>query len=153
MELADAVAEYRRATQEFLDAAALADEASLDRHAEHAWSARQVIHHLADAEAQSYARLRRLLAEPGTVIQGYDEAAWAECDALGYRELGVEHALGVFAAVRAASADVLGRIEPADLERQGVHSESGSYSLAQWLEIYTRHPRDHARQLREALAS
>jgi hypothetical protein len=39
-------------------------------HAENEWSARQCIHHMADSEAQSYARLRRLVAEPeGSIIQ------------------------------------------------------------------------------------
>lgn len=32
------------------------------------------MHALATCEAQSYARLRRLIAEPGTQIQGYDES-------------------------------------------------------------------------------
>lgn len=36
---------------------------------------RQVIHHVADSATQSYARLRRLLAEPlGSIIQGDDES-------------------------------------------------------------------------------
>ena len=148
-----AVADYRAATEEFLAAAERADGADLDRREPGGWSARQVIHHVADSEAQSYARLRRLLAEPGTLIQGYDEGAWAACPALGYEELPVGHALEVFRAVRAASADLLERLAPADLALEGRHSESGAYSVATWLETYTRHPREHARQLTEALAA
>ncbi len=41
------------------------------------WSAREVVHHLADSEATSYIRLRRLLAEDDPVIYGYDEAEFA----------------------------------------------------------------------------
>ena len=44
-----------------------------------------------DSEAQSYARLGRLVAEPGTSIQGYDEAKWAENQDLGYKVLEVSH--------------------------------------------------------------
>ncbi|HQU25484.1 MAG TPA: DinB family protein [Acidimicrobiales bacterium] len=147
------VADYRAATEDFLAAAALAEPADLDRRRAGGWSARQVIHHVADSETQSYARLRRLLAEPGTLIQGYDEGAWAACATLGYEELPVEHALDVIRAVRTASADLLERLAPEDLALEGRHSESGAYSVATWLETYTRHPREHARQLAEALAA
>jgi hypothetical protein len=154
MTLSDDVAAYSMATSQFLHDAAIVNDDNLDRHVDGGWSARQVIHHVADSEAQSYARLRRLLAEPpGSVIQGYDEAAWAECEQLGYRDLPITHSLEVFTAVRLASLDVLGRLRQADLERHGEHSESGRYTLATWLEIYTQHPRAHAAQLIEAVNS
>jgi hypothetical protein len=152
MDLSAAVDQYARATRELLDAARQITDDTLDRHVPGGWSARQVVHHVADSETQSYVRLRRLLAEPpGSLIQGYDEAAWAECDSLGYRDLPVEHSLRVFEAVRTASLDVLGRLSEDDLDCYGEHSESGRYTLGQWLDIYTRHPRDHAAQLLEAL--
>jgi len=154
MSLSDDVAAYSMATSQFLHDAAIVNDDNLDRHIEGSWSARQVIHHIADSEAQSYARLRRLLAEPaGSVIQGYDEAAWAECQQLGYQDLPVVHSLEVFKAVRLASLDVLARLREADLERYGEHSESGRYTLATWLAVYTQHPRAHAQQLLEAVNS
>ncbi len=154
MSLTQSLADYESATSHFLEAAAVVDDGNIDRHLEGGWSARQVIHHVADSEAQSYARLRRLLAEPiGSTIEGYDEAAWAECSALGYRDLPTEHSLAVFAAVRRASLDVIGRITQSDLERHGEHSESGRYSLADWLDIYCQHPRVHAAQLLEAIGA
>ena len=151
MDLTAATTAYEESTRVFLDAAAQLTDAVLDRHTE-GWSARQIVHHLADAEAQGYARLRRLLAEPeGSIIQGYDEAAWANCAALGYSELPIEHSLAVFAAVRAASADLLGRLREADLERYALHSSAGHYSVATWITTYTKHPRDHAAQMAEAI--
>jgi hypothetical protein len=151
MDLASATREYEAATREFLLEARQVSEGSLDHHVPGGWSARQIIHHVADSETQSHVRLRRLLAEPaGSLVQGYDEAAWAQCDVLGYQELPVEHSLEVFAAVRRATAHVLARLVPADLERYGTHSETGRYSVTDWLEIYTRHPREHAAQLVEA---
>ena len=154
MTLSDDVATYSMATSQFLHEASVVNDENLDRHVEGGWSARQVIHHVADSEAQSYARLRRLLAEPaGSVIQGYDEAAWAECAQLGYTELPVAHSLEVFKAVRLASLDVLARLREADLDRYGEHTESGRYTLATWLSVYTEHPRAHAQQLVEAVNS
>ena len=77
MDLKDAADSYAKATAEFLKVAQELGEAELDSSSSGGWTARQVIHHVADSEAQSYARLRRLIAEPGTQIQGYDEAGWA----------------------------------------------------------------------------
>ncbi|MDE3083354.1 MAG: DinB family protein [Acidobacteriota bacterium] len=152
MDLTAATTAYEESTLIFLDAASRLTDTVLDRHVEGGWSARQIVHHLADAEAQGYARLRRLLAEPdGSIIQGYDEAAWADCAALGYRDLPIAHSLAVFAAVRAASADILGRLSEADLERYALHSSTGHYSVATWITTYTKHPRDHAAQMAEAI--
>ena len=151
MEIVDIAAAYEEATERFLAAARSAPPKLLDRHHPDGWSARQVIHHVADSEAQSYVRLRRLLAEPDPVIEGYDEAAWAAAPLLGYEELPVEAPIAVFAAVRASSLALIRHLAPADLDRSGRHTESGAYTIARWLKIYLAHPHEHAGQLERAL--
>ena len=144
------VARYRAGVALVEDALAGATDADLDRRGPGTddWCARQVVHHLADSETNSYVRLRRLLAEPApTTIQGYDEAHWATV--LHY-DRPIEASLAVFRAVRAASGELLDTLVDADLERTGVHSESGTYSLADWLEIYADHAEAHAAQIRAA---
>jgi hypothetical protein len=148
MSLQERITAYQSATQYFLNLAVGTPVDLLDVHHENGWSARQVIHHMADSEAQSYARLRRLVAEPeGSVIQGYDESAWAQCEALGYASAPVENSIAVYAAVRASSLDLLKRLSESDLEKSGVHTEAGKYSIDKWLETYTKHPHDHGDQL------
>ncbi|MEN9692939.1 MAG: hypothetical protein RLZZ330_583 [Actinomycetota bacterium] len=152
MEIENICKEYESSTKVFLDVVNSLSTVDLDKRAEDGWSARQVIHHLADSEAQSYARLRRLLAEPeGTTIQGYDEGAWAESPLLGYNELPIENSLAVFASVRAASLDILRRMSSSDLNRKGVHTESGEYSVNKWVTTYTNHPREHSEQIAAAI--
>lgn len=152
MEIERICAEYESATKVFLEVVRTLDADDLDKQAEEGWTPRQVVHHLADSEAQSYARLRRLLAEPeGTIIQGYDEGAWADSPLLGYTELPIENSLAVFNSVRAASLDILRRLSPQDLERRGVHSESGEYSVRKWASTYTNHPREHSEQILKAI--
>ena len=147
-EIADA---YAESTDLFDRLASAVPRELLDARGEGGWSARQVIHHVADSEAQSYARLRRLLAEPsGSVIQGYDEAAWATCPTLGYETLPVENSLTVFRAVRASSLDIIRRLTAGDLDRVGQHTESGAYSVRTWLDTYVGHPAEHASQLQRA---
>jgi hypothetical protein len=148
MEIREAAAAYESATQFFLNLARGVTPELLDVHHESGWSARQIIHHLADSEAQSYARLRRLVAEPeGSAIQGYDEGVWAACEKLGYESAPVENSIAVFAAVRAGSLDVIKRLEESDLAKFGEHSESGKFTIEKWLTGYTNHPKDHGDQL------
>jgi hypothetical protein len=129
------------ATDEFLDAVALVTPDTLDRHPPDAWSARQLVRHLTDAQARGYVRRVRLVAEPsGSSITGYDE-------------LLIEHVVALFRALRQSALDILERLSDADLLRYGEHSETGRYTIATWLDNYTQHPREHAAQLREALNS
>jgi hypothetical protein len=147
MELREAITAYEKATEEFLAAVKKLTESQLDYCEGDSWSPRQVIHHVADSEAQSYARLRRLIVEPGTAIQGYDEGAWGENPTLGYKELPIEISINVFSAVRASSLEILKRLTPEQLNNKGVHSESGEYSINTWLATYIKHPSEHAEQL------
>jgi hypothetical protein len=151
MSIQDLAARYEASTQEFLALIATLKESDLDRADSEGWTPRQVIHHVADSEAQSYARLRRLIAEPGTAIQGYDEGKWAESATLGYSTTDVAPSIEVFAAVRKSSHLLLQRLSESELENKGVHSESGEYSIHTWLETYTNHPLDHANQIRQQL--
>ena len=64
MNFAERIAAYEAATKSFEEQVAALDRLKLDAKHPEGWSPRQVIHHLADSEAQSYARLRRLVAEP-----------------------------------------------------------------------------------------
>ncbi|HYN56177.1 MAG TPA: DinB family protein [Motilibacterales bacterium] len=150
-DLAGLIRAYREATDHFVAVASALPDTDLDRTPADpgGWTPRMVIHHVADSETNSYVRLRRLLAEPaGSTIQGYDEAQWA--GALHY-DRPVERSLAVFRAVRESSAELLDLIGPEDLARAGVHTESGPYTLGDWLDTYAAHARDHAEQIRAAL--
>jgi hypothetical protein len=151
MDLKIAAESYAQVTAEFLRVANQLTEVELDASNTGGWSARQVIHHVADSEAQSYARLRRLIAEPGTNIQGYDEAGWGENETLGYRDLPIALSLEVFKAVRASSLEIIKRLNPNQLDNSGTHSESGEYTVKTWLETYISHPLEHAAQIKSGL--
>src|SRR5262245_65945757 len=111
------------------------------------WSAREVIHHLADSETISGIRLRRLLIEDKPVIQGYDQEEYAR--ALRYQQRPMEPALQAFEAARSTTAQLLDTMTDADWRRAGVHSESGPYSAERWLEVYGDHAHVHADQIRK----
>jgi hypothetical protein len=150
--IAEIAAAYEKATNEYLIIANNVPESKLDVCVGQDWSSRQVIHHCADSEAQSYARLRRLIAEPGTQIQGYDEGAWAKNPTLGYTDMPVETSIAVFAAVRAGSLAIIKRLEPEQLKNFCIHSEAGEFTVERWLQAYTRHAIEHADQITKNLA-
>lgn len=146
-EIKKLAAEYESATHIFLDAVDKLDLADLDREKKDGWSPRQIIHHLADSESQSCARLKRLIAEPGSIIQGYDENIWAQNTTLGYTVLPIENSLALFKAARSASLETIKRLSVEQLSNAGIHTESGAYDLKKWFSSYINHPRDHAEQL------
>jgi DinB superfamily len=131
--------------------AALADitDPELDRvpPEDDGWTARQIVHHLADSEAMAYTRVRRLVADAEPVIQGYDEPVWAQ--RLHY-DRPIEPSLAVMRAVRASSLQLLESLTAEEWSRTGTHSESGAYSVEEWVRIYASHPHDHADQIRRA---
>ena len=151
MSIEEHAANYEQATLGFIALVESLKDSDLDRSDAEGWTPRQVIHHLADSEAQSYARLRRLIAEPGTAIQGYDEGKWAESPTLGYADSDVESAIEVFKAVRKASHQLILRLSEKQLKNMGTHTESGEYSVENWLQSYTNHPADHSEQIRKQL--
>lgn len=152
MDINSLAEQYEASTRYAADIISALTDADLDKHVGDGWTPRQVVHHLADSEAQSYARIRRLLAEPeGSVIQGYDEGAWADSLTLGYKELPIENSFAVYLSVRTATLDVIKRMSISDLEKFGMHSESGKFTVEKWLRIYSAHPREHGDQIKSVL--
>ncbi|HEX9693644.1 MAG TPA: DinB family protein [Actinomycetota bacterium] len=131
-------------------AAGLGDEDLNHVPADGGWSAREVIHHLADSEMTSAIRLRKLLAEDSPVIQGYDEEEFAR--RLHYDSRPPGPSLAALRATRESTATILDRLTEEDWGRSGTHTESGPYSVEMWLEIYASHAHDHAEQIERSVA-
>ena len=145
------IAQYKAGYDEVVKALEGASDAELDRRpGPGTWSARDVVHHLADSEMTSAIRLRRLLAEENPVIVGYDEAEFAR--KLHY-DRPIAASLEAFRWARVTSAELLDRMTEADWSRAGTHSESGPYPVTRWLELYAEHAIKHAAQIRRARRS
>jgi hypothetical protein len=114
------------------------------------WTAREVVHHLADSEMTSAIRLRRLIGEDDPTIVGYDEAEFAR---RLYYDRPVEASLEALRASRRTSAEILERLSEEQWARAGTHTESGRYGVETWMEIYANHAHDHADQIRRARGS
>jgi hypothetical protein len=105
------------------------------------WTARQVVHHLADSHLNCYVRFRLALTEDSPTIKPYDEKAWAELSDAKSGPLDMSIALidGLHtrwaALMRSMSAD--------DFQRAFVHPERGSMTLEKTARLYAWHCRHH----------
>jgi hypothetical protein len=145
------IAQYRDGYSAVAEALLKITPEELDaRPSPNAWTAREIVHHLADSEMTAAIRLRRLLAEQAPEIHGYDQEEFAR--RLHY-DRPHETSLELFRYARLATAELLDRLQPADWLREGSHSESGRYTVETWLRIYAEHAHKHARQIMAARAA
>jgi hypothetical protein len=143
--------QYKDGYRAVADALAGATDVELDAHpAPGKWSAREIVHHLADSEMTSAIRLRLLLATERPTISGYDENEFAR--RLHY-ERPIKASLAALEAARRSTAEILDRMGESDWVREGTHTDSGRYTMNTWLEIYAVHAHNHAAQIRRARAA
>jgi hypothetical protein len=145
---AELVQRYKDGVGEVERALAGATDPELDaRPAPGKWTAREIVHHLADSEMTSAIRLRRLIAEDKPLIVGYDQEEFTR--RLHY-DRPIDASMRAFAAARQTTGELLDRLSETEWAREGTHSESGHYSVLIWLEIYAKHAHGHADQIRRA---
>src|SRR6188472_2024479 len=111
-----------------------ATDAELDaRPAPGKWTAREIVHHLADSEMTSAVRLRLLVAEEHAEIRPYDEKAFA---ARLHYDRPIAASLLAFEAARLSTGELLDAMTDADFAKAGTHPEHARYGVDRWLEIY-----------------
>jgi DinB superfamily len=145
------VARYKEGYRAVADALKSATDAELDaRPAPGKWTAREIVHHLADSEMTSAVRLRLLVAEEHAQIRPYDQEQFART--LHY-DRPISNSLLAFEAARLSSGELLDRLSEAQWAKEGTHPEHGRYGVERWLEIYAAHAHNHADQIARARAS
>src|SRR5438128_1075931 len=115
------VDQYKDGYRVVAEALVGATDEELDAHpAPTKWSAREIVHHLADSEMTSAIRLRLLLATDRPQILGYDQEEFAR---RLYYDRSIEASLDAFKAARRTTAEILDRMSEADWAREGTHTE------------------------------
>jgi hypothetical protein len=139
------VDQYKDGYRVVAEALVGADDDQLDtRPAAGKWTAREIVHHLADSEMTAAVRLRLLVATDHPPIAGYDQDEFAR--RLHY-DRPIEAALELFKAARRTTAELLDRLTEGEWAREGTHTEHGRYTIERWLEIYAAHAHAHAEQI------
>jgi hypothetical protein len=146
------IARYNDGYRAVSEALAGATDEQLDaRPAPGKWTAREVVHHLADSEMIAAGRLRLIVATDNPQIVAYDQDAFVGRLFYG-RPIGAS--LDAFKAARRATAEILERMTDEDWARAaGTHTDLGAYTAEKWLQIYAAHAHGHAEQILVARTS
>src|SRR3954470_14653951 len=108
-----------------------------------AWSALEVVVHLADSDAISIDRMKRILTEDNPPLLYADETAYVE--RLHTHEQDLEDALVLFEVGRRQWARVLRLLSDEAFLRAGTHNRRGKVTLGEFVADYVKHVDDHLR--------
>ena len=109
------------------------------------WTARQVIHHVADSHINAYVRTRWLLTEDRPTLKAYDEKAWAELPDAALAP--IDLSLAMIEALHARWHALLSAVPSADFARAIVHPDRGPMTLDTLVQMYAWHGRHHVAHL------
>lgn len=106
---------------------------------------RQVVHHLADAHMNAFARTKLVITEAKPILKPYDQEKWAELpDSTG---VPIELSLSILRGLHRRWAVLLQGLPEEAWRRQGVHLQNGLQALEDMLAIYVRHGDAHLEQI------
>jgi hypothetical protein len=110
------------------------------------WSIHEVIIHLADSESNAALRARKLIVEPGGMLMGYDQDAWA--NTLDYHDQDLQDALDMTRLSRKTTYELLKKQPDEVFEHSVKHPEyEEPYTFEQWINIYSAHIPGHIEQI------
>lgn len=110
------------------------------------WSVRQIVAHLADAEAANVVRLRQVISEDNPTLVPFDQNAWAE--RTNYHKRKPSQALETMRQLRADNYELLKDLPPETYSRTATHTRRGQMTLLDMLRLFAEHAEKHAMQIR-----
>jgi hypothetical protein len=114
------------------------------------WSIQQIVIHLQDADAVAIDRMRRIAAEDKPLLIGFDENKFVKN--LFYEEQSAADAAEGIDLSRRQWARVLRKLPESAWAKFGVHNERGKVTLADMLDMYTKHLEHHLKFAQEKRA-
>jgi catechol 2,3-dioxygenase-like lactoylglutathione lyase family enzyme len=113
------------------------------------WTVRQIVHHLADADAIQLARIKVALAEPGRVwvSNAYSPQGWS--DSVGHSRLAVQPSVDLFRAVREHVAELLRHLPPDAWERYTLNAGGEKTTVGRTIGLLAAHALEHLDDIAE----
>jgi hypothetical protein len=150
-ELSDLLERFRRGAEILAVSTTGAAGTELDFKPDGKWSVRQIVCHLADAEAVGLMRFRQLIAEDNPTMPGWDQEAWTQ--RLDYEKRKISQALEIFRILRFGNYELLKDLPPETFDRPGVHTTRGPMTLLQMVRLYAEHVESHVKQIQTVRAA
>lgn len=114
------------------------------------WSILEVVVHLADSDAISIDRMKRMLTEDNPPLLYADETAYVE--RLFTHDQSMEDALALLEVGRRQFARVLRKLPDEAFERTGTHNRSGTVTVGGMVKTYVGHVDHHLKFIEEKKA-
>ncbi len=109
------------------------------------WSIGEILAHLAEAELTAGFRLRLILSANGTVIQAFDQDAWAKNSDYAHQD--PRQSLEMFRVLREANLRLLKSIPKKMWGYFGMHQERGKETIDRLARMLAGHDRNHIQQI------
>ncbi|MCE3280862.1 MAG: putative metal-dependent hydrolase [Bacteroidetes bacterium] len=109
------------------------------------WTARQIIHHIADSHSNALIRVKLALTENKPVIKPYDQDAWA---ALEDANTDIHPSLKMVEAIHEKWVILLRSMNEEDFSRTYIHPEyNREFRLDEFIALYAWHGNQHCGHL------
>lgn len=110
------------------------------------WTARQVIHHVADSHSNAYIRVKWTLTEQTPLIKAYDEKLWAETADV---KLDPQISIQLLKALHVKFSALLRMVKPEELSKSFMHPETKKLvPLDRMMDLYAWHGDHHLGHLK-----
>lgn len=150
-ELSDLLERFRRGPELLAMATTGAAGSMLDFRIEGHLSIRQIVCHLADAEAVGAVALRQILAENEPRLPAPELEQWSK--AIDYGQRKISHALETFRRLRADNHELLSGLPDESFARTGLGSGGNAVSLRTLAEQMAAHMEDQVREIQAVRAA
>ena len=111
------------------------------------WTARQVVHHIADSHMNAYVRCRLALTESEPTIKPYEEGAWAKLEDAAHSP--IEVSLRLLEPLHERWVILLRSVKTEEFARTFRHPDHGIRTLDWMLFLYAWHGKHHTAHITE----
>jgi hypothetical protein len=120
----------------------------LDRpYREGGWTARQVVHHLADSHLNAHTRMRLALTENNPRIKTYEEADWANLPDAQHGD--PASSLAILDGLHQRFSMLLTALTPEQCARTAEHPQWGPITVDYLIQMYAWHCRHHVGHIKQ----
>lgn len=113
------------------------------------WTARQVVHHLADAHLQGFIRIKWALTENNPTLKTYEQDDWAK---LSDYSMPIDSSLEILRGLHHRWTYLLENLSEDDWIRPAVHPDPNFSNVEEMLKVYAGHGEKHLEHIRQVLS-
>ncbi|WP_421663073.1 YfiT family bacillithiol transferase [Lysinibacillus telephonicus] len=115
---------------------------------EGAWSIRQLVHHIADAQINVYTRIKLALTEENPTIKPFEENGWA---ALADSNIELASSLSIIQGLHARLSYLLANLSEEQLKKTFIHPDTGIQTVEKTMGFCVWHVNHHLAHIKNAL--